>query len=121
MSTTSEIAKLENQFKITIPNRKELRRKKAEEKLPTSYYCLDDTDNIIQLSICSVKAKITNNQLTTIGNITTLKELYLSANQIENITPLQKLINLEILYLSNNEITNITPLKNLTKLKELWL
>ena len=50
-----------------------------------------------------------------------LKKLYLSCNNITDLSPLQKLINLEVLYLDGNNITNLLPLSNLIKLKELNL
>lgn len=62
-----------------------------------------------------------------IGQLTTLKELNLSYNNISDIryyivllivfSPLEDLVNLEKLWLNKNHILLIDPLKKLTKLK----
>ncbi|MEI9809357.1 MAG: leucine-rich repeat domain-containing protein [Bacteroidota bacterium] len=55
-------------------------------------------------------------------NFTSLKLLYLSGNQISNISSLQSLLDLETLYLSSNpSLSDITPLQNLTNLKTIFL
>jgi len=50
-----------------------------------------------------------------------LKNLYLSDNQIKDITPLQTLTNLTELGLYENQITDVTPLYSLIKLTKLEL
>ena len=51
-------------------------------------------------------------------NLTTL---YLSKNQIIDLTPLSNLINLKVLDLSNNQISDLTGLSNLINLEYLDL
>ncbi len=52
-------------------------------------------------------------------NLTTLEELNLMGNHIQNIAPLEKLSNLRSLNLRENLIQDLTPLSNLSKLKYL--
>lgn len=64
------------------------------------------------------------NKIDNLDNIihyTSLKELYLSDNQITSILPLEEINNLEILVLSYNKITDLSPLCTLTKLTNLDL
>ena len=51
----------------------------------------------------------------------TIRELNLSGNLIEDITPLASLQAIEVLDLSNNMISSETPLMNLKSLKTLYL
>ncbi|MCD4665157.1 MAG: leucine-rich repeat domain-containing protein [Bacteroidales bacterium] len=50
-----------------------------------------------------------------------LTELYLSINQITDISPLKELKNLTELYLSDNQLTDTGPLKELNNLTDLAL
>jgi internalin A len=56
-----------------------------------------------------------------VGNLTKLRSLYLSGNQIEDLTPLANLRQLWSLYLANNQIQDITPLGQLKTLDSLDL
>ena len=51
------------------------------------------------------------------ANLKNLQDLYLSSNQITDITPLANLKNLKQLSLSSNQVTDITPLANLNNLQ----
>jgi Leucine-rich repeat (LRR) protein len=53
--------------------------------------------------------------------LTQLKSLYLSFNEINDITPLVGLKNLKTLYLSGNQISNLDALSELTELTELGI
>ena len=55
------------------------------------------------------------------AGLTQLNKVYLSNNQLTDLSPLAKLAMLEQLYLSNNQITDLTPLAGLTKLTHLDL
>ncbi len=50
-----------------------------------------------------------------------MEELYLSRNQVSDISPLQGLVNLEELDLIDNEVSDLSPLQALVNLKELDL
>lgn len=56
-----------------------------------------------------------------ICQLTDLKSLNLSGNNIIDITPISNLLNLESLDLSSNKITDIAPIENLTQLTSLNL
>lgn len=56
-----------------------------------------------------------------ICQLTDLKSLNLSGNNIIDITPISNLLNLESLDLSSNKITDIAPIENLTQLTYLNL
>ncbi|MDJ0718255.1 MAG: leucine-rich repeat domain-containing protein [Prochloraceae cyanobacterium] len=47
--------------------------------------------------------------------------LFLTSNEIRDVTPLAQLSNLDSLYLSNNQIRDVTPLAQLSKLEFLEL
>ncbi|MDZ4121470.1 MAG: leucine-rich repeat domain-containing protein, partial [Candidatus Cloacimonadaceae bacterium] len=55
-------------------------------------------------------------------HLTNLQELYLSGNQISDLSPLSSLTNLQELYLSYNQISDLSPLSALTILQvlDLW-
>ena len=59
--------------------------------------------------------------LSSLTGLTNLERLYLSNNQISDLSPLTELTNLEWLYLSQNKITDLSPLAGLTNLEWLWL
>ena len=76
-----------------------------------------DPDDIIKLYL-------SDNELTDISGIKlfkNLKILYLDSNNISDISVLKDLNNLIELYLTNNNISDISALKNLNNLKELYL
>lgn len=56
-----------------------------------------------------------------IKNITSLKDIAMEENAIENIEALSRLTNLEKLALSGNIVQDLEPLKNLTNIKKLLL
>ena len=56
-----------------------------------------------------------------LGQLTNLEFLWLSENQIVDVSPLVQLTNLEFLLLSGNQIADVTPLAQLTNLKWLML
>jgi len=58
--------------------------------------------------------------LSSLTGLTNLERLYLSNNQISDLSPLTELTNLEWLDLSGNPITDLSPLKGLTNLKRLF-
>ncbi|WP_024833258.1 Ig-like domain-containing protein [Ruminiclostridium josui] len=65
---------------------------------------------------------LTDNQIEDISQLrelTNLEYLFLNYNKISNLAPLEKLSKLYILSLSSNQITDLSPLKDLTKLKNL--
>lgn len=67
---------------------------------------------------------LSDNQLTDITTLSELKniqELHLSDNRLTDITPLKELKNISLLELQNNQLTDITPLKALKNLKTLYL
>jgi Leucine-rich repeat (LRR) protein len=67
---------------------------------------------------------LTGNQisdLSPLSGLTNLRELYLSNNQISDLTPLSGLTNLRILSLGRNQISDLAPLSGLTNLTNLWL
>jgi internalin A len=72
-----------------------------------------------------ITALICNNKgiqfLEGIEALTQLKSLYLSFNEINDITPLVDLKNLKTLYLSGNQISNLDALSELTELSELGI
>lgn len=59
--------------------------------------------------------------ISTIENLTNLKELYLDYNNVSNLNPLKENKNLEILSIYKNKVSDISALANLTNLKELDL
>ena len=67
---------------------------------------------------------LSNNQISDISplqNLTSLQTLSLNNNQISDISPLQNLTSLMFLQLFHNQISDISPLQNLTSLKNLNL
>ncbi|MEG4878875.1 leucine-rich repeat domain-containing protein, partial [Microcoleus sp. CZ3-B4] len=70
------------------------------------------------------KLYLSNNQIsdiTPLQSLTNLTHLNLYGNQISDITPLQSLTNLTNLYLHCNQISDITLLQSLTNLTKLYL
>ena len=59
--------------------------------------------------------------LSSLETATNLQELYLSHNQVSDLTPLANLDQLQELYLSHNQVSDLTPLANLDKLSSLSL
>ena len=59
--------------------------------------------------------------LTPLSSFQNLNQLYLADNQIVDITPLSSLKRIEKLELSNNNISDINPLANMKKLDTLWM
>ena len=57
----------------------------------------------------------------TFAQLTNLQTLWLSGNQITDISPLENLTDLEFIALNDNQLTDISPLENLTNLQMLWL
>lgn len=53
--------------------------------------------------------------------LTNLTELYLDANDIENLRPIRRLVSLTDLSLGSNAITDVSPLSSLAKLSWLYL
>jgi Leucine-rich repeat (LRR) protein len=59
--------------------------------------------------------------ITPLGGLTNLEELYIDGSNISNFTPLTYLTNLKTLNIYSNIISDITPLARLTNLSELSL
>ena len=59
--------------------------------------------------------------LSSLETATNLQELYLSHNQVSDLTPLANLDQLQVLYLPHNQISDLTPLANLDQLAALSL
>ena len=73
----------------------------------------------LDLRGCSCSRRLTDRQIDSLRYMTSLTTLYLSGNQISDLTPLTNLNNLEVLILDRNRISDITPLANLTNLTQL--
>lgn len=56
-----------------------------------------------------------------IGNLTNLKELYVSDNRLEKLPDLSTLTNLQTLNLEENQLTELPDLSNLTNLQDLFV
>ena len=80
---------------------------------------LAQLQHLEELLIPNNKPRLTD--ITPLGELTQLKHLDLSRNQITDIGPLAKLTQLKHLDLSRNQITDIGPLAKLTKLEILKL
>jgi Leucine-rich repeat (LRR) protein len=68
------------------------------------------------------KLYLSGNQIsdiTPVAGLTKMKELHFAANQVEDIGPLAELVQLELLVFDNNQVNDLSPLKGLTRL--LWL
>ena len=57
----------------------------------------------------------------TFAQLTNLQTLWLSGNQITDISSLENLTDLEFIALNDNQLADISPLENLTNLQMLWL
>lgn len=68
--------------------------------------------------ICNNKGIVS---LEGIEELTELKTLFVSFNQIQNVDPISSLNKLKALYINGNEITDISALSNLTQLAVLGI
>lgn len=67
---------------------------------------------------------LTNNEITDItpiASLTNLTYLDLKQNQLSDLKPLKSLTNLSVLSIEGNQISDIAPLGDLTKLKGLFM
>ncbi len=90
---------------------------RAEINKPTGTLMVSDFADVWGLFL-------TENNITDISplaKLTNLASLWLDGNNITDISPLAKLTNLTELKLNNNNISDISPLVNLTKLADLDL
>jgi uncharacterized repeat protein (TIGR02543 family) len=76
-------------------------------------------DNNYMIADDSTILKLTD--ISDVGKLDTLEELYLEKNSILDISSLYKLYNLKVLDLRANQITNIDALRNMAGLKKLNL
>ena len=88
-------------------------------RIATKNLCIG---NIMHGYICRSLKKLQNDKRKKIKMIDAhiyLKELYLSDNQIVDLSPLSNMVNLQLLDLNNNQIIDLSPLRNLigTKIK----
>ncbi|CAL5977592.1 leucine-rich_repeat domain-containing protein [Hexamita inflata] len=95
-------------------------------KLNALTYINASQNSISQITGLACMKKLTyvdlsynNIELICLGELTGLKELNISYNQIKLINNLGKLVNLEFLNISNNFITEIAVCLNMASLKEL--
>ena len=79
------------------------------------YEVKDGTLKLMELNIKNI------NKIKGLKNLSKLKVLYFTGNQIKNVKDLKSLNNLEALYLSGNQITEIEGLGALPNLKVLYL
>ncbi|MCL2050104.1 MAG: leucine-rich repeat domain-containing protein [Lachnospiraceae bacterium] len=77
--------------------------------------------NLAMLKVMGNEFKDMGKLADVLSKMPNLTSLWLTANQINDITALSDFTQLEYLYLSNNDIGNVDPLFNLTTLKELYL
>ena len=93
--------------------------------LDLSGYNLTNNDLNVLKYFTSLKClDISNNNITDISSLSTLKELTIleaSNNKITDISVLSSFTKLETLYLENNNISDITPIKDLFELTILLL
>lgn len=68
-----------------------------------------------------VRHDITSEKLAPISQLTSLKQLFLPFNSIDDLTPLKALVNLVDLNLHDNKVVDIAPLAVMTKLEDLNL
>jgi internalin A len=114
MNNLQILSKLEKTLNIEIP--------KVEKETSQHHkvgYTLNDQNKVDSLFLdgCAVKTK----DLKLIGELTDLRKIDLSNNQISKIKNLNKLTNLIELKIENNQIIKIQGLDKLTNLIELNL
>ncbi len=83
--------------------------------LETRSYTVDEFGNVTGIDLA--ESAITD--LSALQNLTTLKHLGVTGNNISNIEPLRKLRELRLLYLGGNTIHDISPVMELPNLLEL--
>ncbi len=114
---------------ITVDNIATLTRLEAQNANISDLTGLEHATNLTTLNLGHVlvgteRRPINSNSLSNIsllGGLTNLTELWLGFNSIENISPLAGLTNLTWLDLTGNLVSNIAPIANLTKLTHLDL
>ena len=84
-------------------------------------YVLNRSGQLTGLGLCQCNIKNLDRIGSQLQELTNLIELYLSDNQLSDISPLKGLTNLMKLNLSDNQLSDISPLKKLTNLMELNL
>ena len=116
-------------YKIQSGDCNSLKNFKVLEYLQINCYGYKDIVNGISnlTSLKSINLSSNNiSDLSEFKNLENLRELRLHNNSISDISALSNLKNLSVLYLYNNAISNLKPLENLienskTKLSELYL
>ena len=116
-------------YKIQSGDCNSLKNFKVLEYLQINYYGYKDIVKGISnlTSLKSINLSSNNiSDLSEFKNLENLRELRLHNNSISDISALSNLKNLSVLYLYNNAISNLKPLENLienskTKLLELYL
>lgn len=73
-----------------------------------------------KLGIVDLSERLTLD-LSPLGKINTLEQLYIVDTPVKDIKSLGNLVNLKLLYLQNSQIVNLKPLKKLVNLKEINL
>lgn len=76
---------------------------------------------LINAKKLSIDVTVITKNIFLLSDLINLKELYLSDNQINDISSLSSLIYLEVLFLHINQIIDVSPLNTLTCLKRLCL
>ena len=80
-----------------------------------------DVQNITELHLSDYSGDRKIRNIDALSNLTNLKSLDLSLNEIKDINALKNLSDLEALFLEENQITDISALSGLTKLEVLFL
>lgn len=89
-------------------------------KLPKGVKSLKDLNKLKNLEYLDA-GQLEIKDITSIGNLTKLRVLYLQRNLISDISALKKLTKLEVLSLNGNQIESISALSSLTNMRELFL
>ena len=72
-------------------------------------------------SLALSKMSLADNDIQPLSELTKLKNLTLSENNLSSLTPLENLTELTFLHLGGNSVTDLSPLSGLSNLKTLYL
>ena len=82
---------------------------------------LSPLSTLANLQVLQLWYNWTISDLSPLRELTSLRELNLSGNNVSDLSPLRNLQSLEVLNLSGNKVSDLSPLAGLTKLKDLDL